>query len=114
MANGSYYPGEGIHLKIRFQHGGTVQRITATFAYEKDDAEIVLSGVPNRQNEDEWLAILSARAADKRGAYHCVDLRAEYEGDHEIAFRTRTSLQDIIFSVVDTLVWAPVLIGDWE
>jgi hypothetical protein len=37
MANGSYYPGEGIYLKIRFKHGIHIEQVRATFVHEKDE-----------------------------------------------------------------------------
>jgi hypothetical protein len=113
MANGSYYPGEGIHLKIRFEHGTHVKRIRATFVYEKDeDTKIVLSGIPNEQEDGKWLAILSGRATDKLGSYTAIDLTAEYDGGHTIAFRT--PLRDAIFLVKEPSVRPPVLVDDWE
>jgi hypothetical protein len=119
MPNGSYYPGEGIHLKIRFEHSARVKQIRATFVHEKDgDVRTVLSGVPNKQEDGEWLAILSGRAGTKLGAYRCVALTSEYDGGYEVSFRTRIRdeppLRDAIFSVTDPPVRPPVLVDDWE
>jgi len=112
MANGSYYPGEGIHLKIRFEHGTHVKRIRATFVREKDeDTKIVLSGIPNEQKDGKWLAILSGRATDKLGSYSAIDLTAEYDGGYTVAFRT--PLRDAIFLVRESPVRPPVLVADW-
>ena len=113
MANGSYYPGEGIHLKIRFQHGARCRRIRATFVHEADQhSKITLAGVPNEQGEGQWLAILSGRATDKLGSYTSIDLTAEYDGGHTIAFRT--PLRDATFLVKEPPVRPPVLVDDWE
>jgi hypothetical protein len=113
MANGSYYPGEGIHLKIRFEHGAHVKQLRATFVCEKDnDTKVVLSGVPNEQEDGKWLAVLSGRTTDKLGSYSAIDLTAEYDGGHTIAFRT--SLRDAIFLVKEPRVRPPVLVDDWE
>lgn len=113
MANGSYYPGEGIHLKIRFQHGATIKQVIATFVHEKDnDTKIILFGVPNKQVEDEWLAILSGRATNKLGVYKAATLEAEYSGGYKVPFRT--PLRDATFLVTDPPVRPPALVDDWE
>ena len=114
MAKGSYRPGEGIHLKIRFRHGSGIERIRATFVHEKDDTQIILSGIPHKQREDEWLAILSGRATNTLGTYvHKPDtLEAEYDGEYKKLFRT--PLQDATFLIKDPPVGRPALVGDWE
>ena len=113
MANGSYQPGEGIHLKIRFQNGATVKRVRATFVHEKDkDASIILSGLPNRLADNEWLAILSGRAINKLGAYKCARLDAEYDGGFNMAFRT--PLENATLVVREPRVWPPALVNVWE
>ena len=113
MANGSYHPGEGIHLKIRFHHGTMVKRIKATFVHEdNENTKIMLSGIPNKQREDEWVAILTGRATNKLGVYKSNDLEAEYEGGYEISFRT--PLRDAVFLIREPPVQRPVLVDGWE
>jgi hypothetical protein len=113
VANGVYHPGEGIHLKIRFQNGATIKRIRATFVHEKDKAtKIILSGPPNRLAENEWLAILSGRATSNLGAYQCVSLEAQYDGGYEMAFRA--PLPEATLIVIEPSVRRPALVDGWE
>jgi hypothetical protein len=52
------------------------------------------------------------RATDKLGSYSAIDLIAEYDGGHTIAFRT--PLRDAIFLVKAPPVRRPELVYDWE
>jgi hypothetical protein len=72
----------------------------------------MLSGVPTKSGEDEWLAILSGRATSNLGVYKADTLEAEYSGGYKLQFRT--PLQNAAFVVTDPPVRPPMLVADWE
>lgn len=113
MGRGSYNPGEGRHIKLRFKHGAGIEKIWATFVCEKDeDATIILSGITNKQGGDEWLTILSGRAPNKPGVYISTSLEAEYGGGFKVPFRT--PLPDAVLQVRDPPLQRPTLVDGWE
>jgi hypothetical protein len=99
-------------MTIRFTNGAEVERVTATFAHKEDrNIKFVLSGIPNRQGEDNWLAVLSGRVTDanKRGVYEWEQLEAEYPGGQKDPFRVG-SLEAALF-IKDRSIQAPAATG---